>query len=167
MKLYITGGPGSGKTFLSRNLSKKYNINLMELDDIFWDNEYKMENEDKRNNKLKNFLDNNKEWIIEGTYYDWLTNVFEQCDKIIFINSNSIIRDYRIISRFIVAKFDKNNKKKENIKNLIHMISWNHNYENKIKNNLLNFIKPFENKFIFLKDKNKIQNIEKFIRPTV
>lgn len=39
MKIYIMGSTGSGKTTLSRRLSKKYNIDTYELDKIVYDDE--------------------------------------------------------------------------------------------------------------------------------
>ena len=38
MKIRIIGCSGSGKTYLAKRLSKKYNIPNFDLDDIQWDN---------------------------------------------------------------------------------------------------------------------------------
>ena len=38
MKIHIIGCSGTGKTYLARKLSKKYNIQHYDLDDIQWDN---------------------------------------------------------------------------------------------------------------------------------
>lgn len=38
MKIHIIGCSGSGKTYLAKALSKKYNIPHVCLDDIQWDN---------------------------------------------------------------------------------------------------------------------------------
>lgn len=38
MKIYIIGGPGSGKTFLANKLSNELNIPHFDLDDLQWDN---------------------------------------------------------------------------------------------------------------------------------
>lgn len=37
MKIRIIGCSGSGKTYLAKRLSKKYNIPNFDLDDIQWD----------------------------------------------------------------------------------------------------------------------------------
>ena len=37
MKIYIMGSTGSGKTYLSKKISNKYNIELFELDKIVYD----------------------------------------------------------------------------------------------------------------------------------
>ena len=38
MKIHIIGCSGSGKTYLAKALSKKYNVPHFDLDDIQWDN---------------------------------------------------------------------------------------------------------------------------------
>lgn len=73
MKIHIIGGSGTGKTYLAKRLSVKFNIPHFDLDDLFWDNtssQYgvKMPVE-KRNNMLNDIL-RKRDWIIEGVYYD-------------------------------------------------------------------------------------------------
>ncbi|MDF2572890.1 MAG: hypothetical protein K0R22_2937 [Sporomusa sp.] len=36
--IHIIGGPGSGKTYMAENISRKSGISCYGLDDIFWDN---------------------------------------------------------------------------------------------------------------------------------
>ena len=86
MKIHIIGCSGSGKTYLANALSKKYNISHFDLDDIQWDNnakEYgKKRTLDERNALLQEILYNNDEWIIEGVYYAWVHQCFDEADKI-------------------------------------------------------------------------------------
>ncbi|WP_420876329.1 shikimate kinase, partial [Staphylococcus muscae] len=37
MKLHIYGGPGSGKTTLGLEYSRRYKLKYLDLDSIFWD----------------------------------------------------------------------------------------------------------------------------------
>ena len=39
MKIHIVGGPGSGKSFLAKKLSRELGIPHYDLDDIQWVNE--------------------------------------------------------------------------------------------------------------------------------
>ena len=39
-KIYIIGAVGSGKTTLAKELSKKLNIKMYELDKVVWDDEH-------------------------------------------------------------------------------------------------------------------------------
>ena len=86
MKIHIIGCSGSGKTYLANALSKKYNISHFDLDDIQWDNnakEYgKKRTLDERKALLQEILYNNDEWIIEGVYYAWVQQSFDEADKI-------------------------------------------------------------------------------------
>ena len=86
MKIHIIGCSGSGKTYLANALSKKYNISCFDLDDIQWDNnakEYgKKRTLDERKALLQEILYNNDEWIIEGVYYAWVQQSFDEADKI-------------------------------------------------------------------------------------
>ena len=90
MKIHIIGCSGSGKTYLANALSKKYNISYFDLDDIQWDNnakEYgKKRTLDERKALLQEILYNNDEWIIEGVYYAWVQQSFDEADKIYVLN---------------------------------------------------------------------------------
>ena len=70
------------KTYLANVLSKKYNISHFDLDDIQWDNnakEYgKKRTLDERKALLQEILYNNDERIIEGVYYAWVQQSFDE-----------------------------------------------------------------------------------------
>ncbi len=155
MKIYITGGPGSGKTMVANSIAKKYSVGKLSLDDIVWDKYYKKEPKEERDKNLHNFLCANKSWVIEGTYFNWLFDLFTAADLIIFIQTNVILRDFRIFKRFFLKKISGNSN--ENIKNLLHMLSWNHEYEVSIKEEFIFFTKKFSSKIISIKDKNKLE----------
>ena len=95
MKIHIIGCSGSGKTYLANALSKKYNISHFDLDDIQWDNnakEYgKKRTLDERNALLQEILYNNDEWIIEGVYYAWVQQSFDEADKIYVLDMPSYL----------------------------------------------------------------------------
>ena len=107
MKIHIIGCSGSGKTYLAKALSKKYNIPHFDLDDIQWDNESneygKKMPVEKRNYLLQQILANNS-WIIEGVYYAWVLESFEKADIIYVLDIPKYIYKYRIIIRFLKRK---------------------------------------------------------------
>lgn len=108
MKIHIIGCSGSGKTYLANALSKKYNISHFDLDDIQWDNnakEYgKKRTLDERKALLQEILFNNDEWIIEGVYYAWVQQSFDEADKIYVLDMPSYLYKSRIIMRSIKRK---------------------------------------------------------------
>ena len=84
MKMHIIGCSGSGKTYLANALSKKHNIPHFDLDDIQWDNNAEAYGTkrplDERKTLLQEVLANN-DWIIEGVYYSWVQQSFDEADK--------------------------------------------------------------------------------------
>lgn len=118
MKIHIIGCSGTGKTYLAKKLSKKYNIPHYDLDNIYWDNSsekygIKMEVE-KRNKLLQNILEKDA-WIIEGIYYKWLEQSFKDADIIYILDLPKYIYKFRIIKRFIKRKLKLEVAKKRNI----------------------------------------------------
>ncbi len=58
-KIYIIGPAGSGKTTLANKLGKKYNLPILNLDDIFWKTKYTQENSpEQKEALLQKFLNN-------------------------------------------------------------------------------------------------------------
>ena len=118
MKIHIIGCSGTGKTYLAKRLSNKYNIPHYDLDNIYWDNsfqKYGIKTEvEKRDKLLKNILEKDS-WIIEGIYYKWLEQSFKDADIIYILDLPKYIYKFRIIKRFIKRKLKLEVTKKRNI----------------------------------------------------
>lgn len=159
-KIHIIGGPGSGKTYLGKKLSQNLKIKHMDLDDLHWNNSpdnYDIKrNTQERNQKLTNILKNNS-WIIEGVYYKWTENSFNQSDLIIILKPHALICNLRIIKRFIwkKLKFIKN-KKKETLKETIKLLKWSYKYKKEISFFYKNFKKKYNYKIIESTSADKI-----------
>ena len=107
MKIHIIGCSGSGKTYLAKALSKKYNTPHFDLDDIQWDNNaggYGVKIPVKKRTELLNDILKNDSWIIEGVYYTWVGKCFEDADKIYVLDIPKRVYKYRIIKRTIKRK---------------------------------------------------------------
>ena len=119
MKIHIIGCSGTGKTYLAKKLSNKYNIPHYDLDNIYWDNsseKYGLKTEfEKRDNLLQNILEKDA-WIVEGIYYyKWLEQSFKDADIIYILDLPKYIYKFRIIKRFIKRKLKLEVTKKRNI----------------------------------------------------
>ena len=85
MKIAVTGFAGSGKSYLSEELSKKLNIPVLHLDHVKYTKEWKPIDDSEVLPKVEKFMEN-ESWIIDG-YYDYLLweRRFEEADKIILL----------------------------------------------------------------------------------
>lgn len=136
-KIYISGGPGSGKTTYAKKMSKRLGIPCFDLDNIKWINEANCFNKrrpkEERAALLNNILQNNPDWICEGVYFqDWIIPVLEQCDKIIILKPSIWVRSYRIVKRSFQRRFHIiPQKHKESLKNLFDLLNWSKDYDTK------------------------------------
>jgi adenylate kinase family enzyme len=149
-KIHIIGGVGSGKTYASSRIAEVLGIRAHDLDAIFWDNTEDSYNKravpEVRDQKLKEILLSDS-WIIEGVYFNWLKESFQQADAIILLIPNYTICTFRIISRFIRRKIGiMPSKKKETIKGLIELIKWNQRYNKEYIPEIITLLKPYSEK---------------------
>ena len=125
MKIHIIGGPGSGKSFLADNLSKQFDIPHYDLDDLQWDNvanDYGTKRNLQERDALLNQILQKDDWIIEGVYFAWCKQCFDDADKIYLLDVPQYKCRYRIVRRFIRRKLGIEKGKKESLKSLIDLL---------------------------------------------
>ena len=164
MKIHIIGCSGSGKTYLAKALSEKYNVPHFDLDDIQWDNNadgygVKMPVE-KRTELLNNILEN-EDWIIEGVYYAWVGKCFEDADKIYVLDIPKRVYTYRIIKRAIKRKLGLAKGKKETLKSVYNLLKWTDTFKNKNMVEIRKILTKYPSKTVWLKSKRDVENILK------
>lgn len=155
-KIRIIGCSGSGKTYLSKYLSNRYNIPHFDLDDIVWDNSdfYGIKNDKETRMLLLNNILENKSWIIEGIYYNkWVKQTFDDADIIYVLNTPVYICIYRVIKRFIKRKLHIEKGKKESLKSFISLIGWIINYNSNEFPSISSLLKEYNEKVIYLNKK--------------
>lgn len=159
-KIHIIGSTGSGKTYLAKKCSERWNIPYFELDQVVWSGTVEMagKNPPEVRERLLSDIIKQETWIVEGVYYKWLSESFQSADMIIFLTTHLYVRDMRIIARFIKQRtgIEKSNYK-QTLKGLIEMIKWNHKFERIIKQQILDFLQPYSNKLIILKNNNQFE----------
>ncbi|MSO19592.1 MAG: DNA topology modulation protein FlaR [Acidobacteria bacterium] len=132
VRIHIIGGPGSGKTFAARQLSRRFGVPAYDLDDLFWNSSVQSyglrASEAGREAKLTAILQQ-PDWIVEGVYYSWLRPSFERAQIIFALRPNVLLRDYRILKRFVGRKLWMVSTKREGVLDLLRLLSWNHRYD--------------------------------------
>ena len=162
MKIHIIGCSGTGKTYLARKLSEKYNIQHFDLDDIQWDNSadgYGLKMPvNKREELLKRIL-SQESWIIEGVYYAWVTESFQRADVIYVLDIPSYIYKYRIIIRFIKRKLGIEKGKKETFKSVYNLLKWTNKYQNNNLKEIKKILEQYASKVVWITDSREIDRI--------
>ena len=69
------------------------------------------------------------DWIVEGVYYTWCNQCFEEADKIYFLRTNVDVCKKRVVFRFIKRKLHIEKGKKETIKSLKALLKWMEKYQ--------------------------------------
>lgn len=153
MKIHIIGGSGTGKTFAAEQISKACHIPHFDLDNIYWDNtavSYGIKKPvEKRTTELTQIL-SNSDWVIEGVFYDWLSDSFSSADKILVLCSSPIVFNYRIIKRFIRRKLGLEKGKRETLRSLWDLILWTNKYQKNNIPKILDFLEPYKDKTILI-----------------
>lgn len=132
MKIYIIGGPGSGKTYLAEKLSKELGIRHYDLDELQWDNNsdsYGVKRKPAERDRLLADVLKKNDWIIEGVYYAWCQQCFYDADKIYVLSVPRYKYRYRIIRRFVRRKLGLEPGKKETLKSLSQLLKWADKYQ--------------------------------------
>ena len=164
MKIHIIGCSGTGKTYLAKKLSNKYNIPHYNLDNIYWDNsseKYGIKTKvEKRDKLFQNILEKD-DWIIEGIYYKWLEQSFKNADIIYILDLPKYIYKFRIIKRFIKRKLKLEISKKETLKSLLDLLKWTDKFQNEDMKEIIKILEKYKEKVYFVKSKKEIKEILK------
>lgn len=166
MKIHIIGCSGSGKTYLANALAKKYNIPHFDLDDIQWDNNaegYGTKRPLEERNALLQEILNNNEWVIEGVYYAWVQQSFDEADIIYVLDMPRYLYKSRIIVRSIKRKLGIQQGKRETLKSVYNLLKWTETFQNKNLKEIKTILDKYENKVIWLSSKKDVTEIIKAI----
>lgn len=160
MKILIVGIVASGKTTLANRLSKENNIKHYEIDSIVHDDINNIKRSNQEQQKIIDKIDENEDWIIEGTLRKNLYNLLELADKIIYLDIPLKIRKKRILFRFFKQKLhiERCNYNCD-ISMLKNMYKWTNKYE-KDREIFEHELFKFKEKLIIL---NSIDHVNKYM----
>lgn len=105
-RIIVLGAGGSGKTTLSKKLSKKLNIELIHLDKEYWLPSWQKPDLNTWKEKVSTLVQ--KEcWIMDGNYIETLDLRLEKADLVIMLDIDSSICTRSIMLRTIKSYFTK------------------------------------------------------------
>ena len=164
MKLFIFGGPGSGKSTLSKKIAHEYNLPFFELDDLFHSGEDSKEiiNEDERAKIVGNLLSKEKSWVIEGLYRnEWLDEIITEADIVIFLDTNYLTRIFRMTNRTLGGMLFKNTKRTSSPSTIVAHAKLNHRFAKVHKTEFTNRLKRLNIKPVVVRSyKDVVKAIE-------
>lgn len=120
-KIVIIGSPGSGKSTLARKLGRKLQIQVIHLDRLFWNPDWKEKPRNARIGILKERV-SKRQWIIEGTYLDSSEPRLEAADTIIFLDIPFYVCLQRIIKQHFNCQRNYRHDLKEGCKDELNLI---------------------------------------------
>lgn len=130
MKILIIGIVASGKTTLAKQLAKKLKIKHYEIDNIVHDDLNNVKRTEQEQKEIINKINEQEDWIIEGTLRKNLDFLLDIAEKIIYIDIPLRKRKIRILTRFIKQKLGiEKCGYKPTINMLKQMYTWTDNYE--------------------------------------
>ncbi|WP_238917494.1 DNA topology modulation protein FlaR [Clostridium sp. YIM B02555] len=136
MKIDIIGAVGSGKTTLAHKIAKEFHIPCYEQDNVVWIRTSKGDVRRTDDEIEKFFFDilESENWIIEGSPRKLLKKRYEYSEYIIFLDTNSLLRLYRILRRWVRQRFGREAyNTKPTLKFLWMNIKWHFEFNNEKK----------------------------------
>ena len=109
-RLFITGGPGSGKTTLAKRLSAQLSLPGYELDLIGWENGVGLERPPDIRLRDIHEIAVQPGWIAEGGLHLWAEELLEHAEQIVWLDLAWPVARRRILSRHMRASLAGTNK---------------------------------------------------------
>lgn len=159
MKIAIVGCVASGKTTLSKKLSKHLGIPCFEGDSIAHgfdkNNRYKHSHDEQK--QVIEEINKNEKWIIEGCYRESQRLVYQLADIVIFLETHISKRRWRIIKRFIKHKLGiEQSNYKPTFKMFRLMFKWNIDFENN-KSDIISTLEKLNSRIVYIKSEKELK----------
>ncbi len=103
-RIYILGNSASGKSNLSKRLSKVLHIKSYDLDDIFWSKKFSVRRDKKKALSMFNALTKKKRWIIEGVYSSYAKIGVGKADLVIWLDYPFHVIAWRLLKRQLAKR---------------------------------------------------------------
>ena len=100
-KILVVGTSGSGKTTLARKLSKILKIKDIELDALFWKENWVQSEQDEFREKILDAIKNEKGYVIHGNYNKVKDLTWGNVETVIWLDYSRFIIMWRVLKRTI------------------------------------------------------------------
>ena len=101
MKITIIGYSGAGKSTLARQLGELYNAPVLHLDTVQYKPNWEKRERSEMEKIVRDFLDENKSWVMDGTYSGiCFKRRLDGSDIIILLLYNRFICFGRVVKRY-------------------------------------------------------------------
>lgn len=125
-RVWIVGSGASGKTTLASKLGRLYDLPVYDLDKVAYKNGLggfgaKLEPLSKRLAWVSGISAKDR-WVVEGIYLDWVKDVSERAEKIIWLDLPLNVILFRTVSRHIRRSLSGNNPYRGVFRLLLYLI---------------------------------------------
>ncbi|MBT6144673.1 MAG: hypothetical protein HOH74_04545 [Gemmatimonadetes bacterium] len=131
-RLYIFGGPASGKTCLAERLSAERGLPHIQLDALFWDNDsgrFDVRRDPAERDRLLAEAVSAERWIIDGVYWKWCGPVFDRAEQVICLDVPRWQRHWRLARRHIRRRLGKaTSVERETLRGAFTTARWGHRW---------------------------------------
>lgn len=107
MKINIVGSSGSGKSTLARRLSTHFELTYIEMDSIFWKDNWEESSFEEFANNLSRVIPED-DWVLDGNYSKTNYIKWEDIDMIVWLDYGFLRTFYQCIKRSLYRSFTKN-----------------------------------------------------------
>jgi adenylate kinase family enzyme len=105
MRIFLSGGPGAGKTTVTRWLAREYGMPVFELDDIQFVRKFSRQRSIEERKRLLARIVKRKHWIIEGSQTGWTQEAAASCDYLVRLQTPLPVQLLRITKRWLQKFF--------------------------------------------------------------
>ncbi|MEO8638235.1 MAG: hypothetical protein ABI430_05050 [Candidatus Taylorbacteria bacterium] len=106
-KISIIGPNGSGKTSLARTLGEKLSLPAIHIDTYIWGENWTLKDRAEAENKIKDLLQNQNSWIVDGYINYAPKEMLELADLVIYLNYTNLRAVFHNIKRWIKHRKNK------------------------------------------------------------
>lgn len=97
-RILIIGSSGAGKSTLSKRLSQQWDLPLVHLDTLFWNEGWVPTPKSEFREKIQTELEK-ETWIIDGNFDSTLELRASYADLIVFLDFSRVLCTYRVFKR--------------------------------------------------------------------